>query len=459
MKTVVETIDTKKKFLDLYQENREIIAGSEPSQITELRDRAIKHFEELGFPKRKDEKYKYSHLEPLFNGDLSIKFVPRKLEFDLEEIFRCDVPTLNADVLTVLNGHYHSNTGEKLVVKENGVIYGSLAEAIKQYPELVLKHYGKHAALKDEPFVSLNTACSKDGVFVYVPENQVMEKPVQIIHLLLSDQNEMVQHRNLFIAEKNSTAEIIICDHTLSPHLFLTNSVSEISIGENADLDVLRLQNEHNNSVQITNTWINQQRSSMGRHSTITLHGGKVRNNLNVKLAGEGARNDALGLYILDKQQHVDNFTVIEHQSPNCTSNQHYKGVLDDAATGAFTGKIHVFEDAQKTEAFQTNKNILLTKDAKMHTKPQLEIYADDVKCSHGATVGQIDENALFYLQARGIPKEEARLMMMFAFASEVIKGIKAEVLRIRMQDLVNKRLRGELSRCKNCVIHCTDNN
>ena len=159
------------------------------------------------------------------------------------------------------------------------------------------------------------------------------------------------------------------------------------------------------------------------------------------------------------KQQHVDNFTVIEHQSPNCTSNQHYKGVLDDSATAAFTGKIHVFEDAQKTEAFQSNKNILLTKNAKMHTKPQLEIYADDVKCSHGATVGQIDENALFYLRARGIPKDEARLMMMFAFASEVIKGIKAEVLRIRMQDLVNKRLRGELSRCKNCAIHCTDNN
>jgi len=458
MKTTLESIDTAKKFLDLYQENREIIVGSEPSQISELRDRAIKQFEELGFPKKRDEKYKYTHLEPLFNGDLSIKFTPRKLEFNLEDIFRCDVPTLNADVLTVLNGHYYTNTGEKLVVKENGVIYGSLAEAIKQYPELVLKHYGKHAELKDEPFVALNTACSNDGIFVYVPENQVMKKPVQIIHLLLSDQNEMAQHRNLFIAEKNSKAEIIICDHTLSPHQFLSNSVSEISIGENAHVDVLRLQNEHNNSVQITNTWINQQRNSTGRHSTITLHGGIVRNNLNVKLAGEGASNDALGLYIIDKQQHVDNFTVIEHQAANCTSNQHYKGVLDDAAKGAFTGKIHVSEDAQKTVAFQANNNILLTKDAKMHTKPQLEIYADDVKCSHGATVGQIDENALFYLQARGIPKEEARLMMMFAFASEVISGIKAEVLKIRMQDLVNKRLRGELSRCKNCVIHCCEN-
>lgn len=457
MRSTLESVDTKQKFLDLYQENREIIAGSEPEEISSLRDCGIKQFEALGFPKKKDEKYKYSHLEPLFNGNLSTKFEARNLEFDLNDIFSCDVPTLNADVLTVLNGHYYSSTGDKLMVKENGIIYGSLAEAIKQYPELVIRHYGKYADLANEPFVSLNTAFSRDGIFVYVPENQVMDKPVQIIHLLLSDQNEMVQHRNLFIAEKNSKADIIICDHTLSPHQFLTNSVSEIYIGENANLDILRMQNEHNNSLQITNTWIRQERSSNGRHSTITLHGGKVRNNLNVKLKGEGANNDALGLYLIDKQQHVDNYTVIEHQAANCTSNQHYKGVLDDAATGAFSGKIHVFEDAQKTEAYQANNNILLTRDAKMHTKPQLEIYADDVKCSHGATVGQIDENALFYLQARGIPKDEARLMMMFAFAAEVIKGIKAEVLRIRLQDLINKRLRGELSRCRNCVIHCSD--
>ncbi len=457
MKTITETTDTVKKFLDLYRENRELIVGSEPAQISELRDKAIKHFGEIGFPIKKDEKYKYTHLEPMFNGSLSTRIQPRKLKFDLEDIFRCDVPSLETDVLLVLNGHYYTATGEKLIEKDNGIIIGSLAEAIRKYPKLLLKHYGQYAELKNEPFVALNTACSKDGIFLYVPENQVMEKPVQVINLLLSDENEMVQHRNLFIAEKNSKAEVIICDHTLSPHMFLTNSVSEISIAENASVDVLRLQNEHNNSVQITNTWINQEKDSTGRHSTITLNGGKVRNNLNVKLDGEGATNNALGLYLIDKQQHVDNFTVIEHLKPNCVSNQHYKGVLDDIATGSFTGKIHVFPDAQKTAAFQSNKNILLSKDAKMHTKPQLEIYADDVKCSHGATVGQLDENALFYLQARGIPKSEAKLMMMFAFASEVISGIKEETLRNRIQDLVNKRLRGELSRCKNCAINCYD--
>jgi Fe-S cluster assembly protein SufD len=360
-------------------------------------------------------------------------------------------------VVLVLNGFYYTTSGERLVEQENGAIFGSLKEAITKYPELVQKHLGKYAPHESDPFVALNTAYARDGVFIYVPENQKLDKPVQIIHLLLSDENEMVQHRNLFITEKNSRAEVIICDHTLSNHLFLTNSVSEMSVGENSFMDVVRIQNEHNHSVQITNSWIEQAANSNARHSAITLHGGKVRNNLHVKLNGENANCHANGLFLTDKQQHVDNFTIIEHRVPHCISNQHYKGVLDDNSTGAFSGKIHVFPDAQKTVAYQTNNNVLLTRDAKMHTKPQLEIYADDVKCSHGATLGQINENALFYLQTRGIPKEEARLMLMYAFADEVISGIKEEALRFRIEDLVSKRLRGELSRCDNCALHCYD--
>lgn len=457
MRTLVEQTDTVKKFLALYEENRSEMLSSDPSFLTELRDEAIADFERLGFPKKKDENYKYVHLEPFFNGSLSSRFAPRKLEFDVQEMFSCDIPTLDAHVLLVLNGFFYTTSGESLFEEENGIIYGSLKEALNRFPDLVGKYMGTVADHKNDPFVALNTACSRDGIFIYVPENQTLKKPIQIIHLLLSDENEMVQHRNLFIAEKNSNAEVIICDHTLSNHLFLTNSVSEMVVEENAHLDVIRVQNEHNYSVQLTNSWINQKRNSTARHTTVTLHGGTVRNNLNVKLKGEGAYCDAMGLYLLDKQQHVDNFTIIEHQAPRCVSNQHYKGVLDDAATGAFSGKIHVFPDAQKTEAFQTNNNVLLSRDAKMRTKPQLEIYADDVKCSHGATVGQIDQNALFYLRTRGISKEEARLMLMYAFTDEVISGIKELSLRHRIEELVNKRLRGELSRCDNCAIQCYD--
>jgi Fe-S cluster assembly protein SufD len=457
MSQTIESENIAQKYVSLYGENREIIQSGEPGFIAETRDEAIQQFKRMGFPGKKSEDYKYIHLEPFFNGGLSTFFEPRKLEFDVQDMFRCDIPTLDTNVLLVLNGHYYTTKGERLVRLENGVIYGSLAEAMKQVPELVQTQYAKLADFRNDTFTALNTACARDGIFVYVPENQSLDKPLQIIHLLLSTENEMVQHRNLFIAEKNSSADIIICDHTLSGHLFLTNSVSEISAGENASIDLVRVQNEHNQSVQITNTWINQEKYSDVKHSVITLHGGKVRNNLHVALNGEGANCDARGLFLSDRQQHVDNFTVIEHKVPNCTSNQHFKGVLDDVSTGAFTGKIHVYPDAQKTMAYQSSNNMLLTPNAKMHAKPQLEIYADDVKCSHGATVGQIDENALFYLRTRGIPTTEARLMLMYAFAHEVISGIKQIALQERIQDLVSKRLRGELSRCESCAVHCYD--
>ena len=450
----MQTID---KYLELYQHNREQIGKDAPDFLNDLRDRALASFQETGFPRRKEERYKYTHLEPVFDGELSFDFQPRPIHFDEADVFRCDVPFLDSTVMTVLNGFFHNPGGETLTRLDNGIIYGSLREATAQHPALVKQYLGKNAALNNEPFVSLNTAFSQDGVFLYVPEGVEMERPIQIINLLLSDRSQMVQHRNLMVVERNAVGQVIICDHTLSPHMFLTNSVTEAFTGENASLNVLRLQNEHNNSCQVTNTWISQERDSRCEHSTITLHGGIVRNNLRINLQGEGAETSALGLFLIDKMQHVDNFTVIDHIKPHCTSNQHYKGILDDNSTGAFSGMIHVYPDAQKTEAFQTNNNILLSDTAMMHSKPRLEIYADDVKCSHGATVGQLDEDAMFYLQSRGIPREESRLMLMDAFTWDVISKIKQPSLQERITDLVSKRLRGELSRCNNCAMHCAE--
>jgi Fe-S cluster assembly protein SufD len=450
----MQTID---KYLELYQQNRDQIGKDAPDFLNVLRDRALASFQQTGFPQRKEESYKYTHLEPVFDGELSFDFQPRPIYFDEADVFRCDVPMLDSTVLTVLNGFFHNPGGETLTRLDNGIIYGSLREAMVQHPALVQKYLGKNATLNNEPFVSLNTAFSQDGVFLYVPQGVRMERPIQIINLLLSDRSQMVQHRNLLVAERNAVAQVIICDHTLSPHMFLTNSVTEAFTGENAVLDVLRLQNEHNNSCQVTNTWISQERDSRCEHSTITLHGGIVRNNLRINLQGEGAETSALGLFTIDKMQHVDNFTVIDHLKPHCTSNQHYKGILDDNSTGAFSGMIHVYPDAQKTEAFQTNNNILLSDTARMHSKPRLEIYADDVKCSHGATVGQLDEDAMFYLQSRGIPRDESRLMLMDAFTWDVISKIKQPSLQERITDLVSKRLRGELSRCNNCAMHCAE--
>ena len=453
----METLTATDKYLDLFEQKRKEISKGDPQFMKELREEAIASFRQSGFPVRKEERYKYTHLEPVFDEELNFDFHPRDIRFDDSELFRCDVPLLDAHVLTVLNGFFHHPGGPALSELDNGIIYGSLKEAIHTHPGLVEKYLGKNAQTDDEPFVALNTAFSQDGIFLYVPKGVQMEKPIQIIHLLLSDKNQMVQHRNLFVLEKNAAAQVIVCDHTLSPHMFLTNSVTEAYAGENSDLDLLRLQNEHNNSCQVTNTWIKQDRHSRCQHGTITLHGGMVRNNLRISMEGEGAETSALGLFLTDKSQHVDSYTVIEHNQPHCTSNQYYKGVLDDVSTGVFNGKIHVHPDAQKTEAFQTNNNILLSDTARMNTKPRLEIYADDVKCSHGATVGQLDEEALFYLQSRGIPKDEGRLMLMDAFAWDVISKIKQASLQDRITDLVGKRLRGELSRCNNCAMHCED--
>ena len=332
----------------------------------------------------------------------------------------------------------------------DGIIIGSLNEAAKKYPALIEKHYGKYAKSESDGLIHLNTAMASDGVFIYVPRGAVLKKPVQVVNLVDSEEDTFNQHRNLIIVEENAEFTLIICDHTLSPRKFLTNAVSEIHVGENSHFDIIRVQNEHNNACKITHTFIHQEKNSHASSNNITLHGGLVRNSTYHYLGGEGAECNSYGLYLADKWQHIDNFVNVDHAFPNCTSNQLFKGVLDDMSTGAFNGRIYVAPDAQGTLAYQKNNNILLTDDAKMDTKPQLEIYADDVKCSHGATVGQLDDNALFYLQSRGIDKRQARLMLMFGFAHEVIQNIKVEALRERMDNLVMQRLKGELvAMCK----------
>jgi Fe-S cluster assembly protein SufD len=335
------------------------------------------------------------------------------------------------------------------------VIFGSLREAGIRFPEIFKKHYSKYATYEHDGVTSLNTAFAQDGVFLYIPKDTVCDKPFQIIHLLLSNESQMVHHRNLFILEENAEAKVLICDHTLSSHEFLTNSVSEIYAGPGSNLDLTRVQNEHNKAIQLTNAYAHQMQNSRLCSNYITLHGGKVRNNVYVNLAGEGAENQSMGLFLLDDNQHIDNYTYVNHLVPNCISNQLYKGILDDNSTGAFNGKIHVWKDAQHTQAYQRNNNILLTDTAKMNTRPQLEIYADDVKCSHGATVGQLDSDALFYLRSRGIPYNESMHLLMYAFTHAVLSEIKLEALRERVIELVDKRLRGELSHCNNCKMKC----
>jgi Fe-S cluster assembly protein SufD len=449
-----EISEITEKYLGLYQDNISKISGVSSPFINSFRAPAVEKFRELGIPTKKNEAYKYTNLNIFFDHDYESYYMPLPADFIKAEEFRCDVTDLDAHGIVLLNGFYPT-INEKLRQLPSGVWIGSLNEAAIRFSVIFEKHFGKYAKSDTDGLVHLNTAMASDGVFVYIPEGVTLTKPVQVVNLVQSENDMFNQHRNLIIVEKNAEFSIIICDHTLSPQKFLTNAVTEVYVGENAHFDLIRVQNEHNAACKMTHTFIHQEKNSVASSNNMTLHGGLIRNSTYHYLGGEGAESFSYGLFLADKWQHIDNFVNVDHAFPHCTSNQLFKGVLDDMSTGAFNGRILVRPDAQGTLAYQRNNNILLTDDAKMDTKPQLEIYADDVKCSHGATIGQLDSDALFYLQSRGINKREARLMLMFGFAHEVIQNIKVEALRERMDFLVMQRLKGELSRCASCMVKC----
>jgi len=438
----------------IYTDNIRRIREGSTSFLNAFRDAAFDRFTTLGIPTRKNENYKYTNLDLFFRHNYKTYFIPDESDFVKAEEFRCDITDLDTHGVVLLNGFYPTING-KIRTLPGEILIGSLNEASRRFPDLVERHYGKYAKSNSDGLVHLNTAMASDGVFVHVPQGSHLNKPVQVINLVDSTEDVFNQHRNLIIVDDNADLTIIICDHTLSPQKFLTNAVTEIYVGENARFNIIRVQNEHNNACKVTHTFIHQGRNSYSSSNNLTLHGGLVRNNTYHFLGGEGAESSSFGLYLSDKWQHVDNLVSVEHAFPNCTSNQLFKGVLDEMSTGAFNGRIFVDPKAQGTLAYQKNNNILLTDDAKMYTKPQLEIYADDVKCSHGATVGQLDENALFCLQSRGIDKREAKLLLMLGFAHEVIQNIGVEALRERIDNLVMQRLKGELSRCASCMVKC----
>ncbi|MBU0765599.1 MAG: Fe-S cluster assembly protein SufD [Bacteroidetes bacterium] len=442
------------QFIDLYNSNKEEITTGSAVILNSFRDEAAVRFTKQGLPGKKSEEYKHTNIESILNNDFIQQFSPKEFNFNIKDIFRCDVPELDTYIVLMINGQY-PDTGKPLTELEDGIIAGSFAEAAKRYPDIVEKHFGQCASIEKSPMAALNTMFVRDGLFIYAKKGKALNKPVQIINLLVDNDPLMVYPRNLFVLEESSRVKIIVCDHTLSAQKFLTNSVTEIFVGPNAVCDYSKMQNEHNRSSQIASTYVRQKNGSSLTTNTFSLHGGFIRNNLYVRMDDENCDASVNGLYLADKQQHVDNFTVIDHAGPDCSSAQLYKGLLDDQATAVFNGRIIVREGAQNTNAFQANNNILLTDEAHVYSKPQLEIYADDVKCSHGATVGQIDENALFYLKSRGINHKEAMTMLMYAFADEVISKVKVTPLREKIAQLADKRLRGEFSRCNHCIVRC----
>ena len=446
------TVELQEELTNLYTSNADRIAEGTSKLINKFRPRAFEDFRRMGIPTKRNENYRYTDLMSYLQGDYSYEVAPAKFSVRLEDLFHCDIPELNTHIVLVLNGFYYRHSEIEPLPK--GVIISSFAEASIKYPELVNKHYAQYADTSLDSLAALNTLFAQDGIFIYIPKNVHIEKPIQIINIGFSLKNLRVTRRNLIVAEEGSSSSLLICDHTLCKQSFITNSLTELYVGQGTQMEYVRMQNENSNSSQISNTFVHQEANSIFTSNTISLHGGLIRNNIFAKLAGEGATNNSYGIFFGDDHQHIATFTYIHHARPHCQSDQLFKGILDEEATGAFNGKILVDKYAIKTNAYQRNNNILLSKTARMNSKPQLEIYNDDVKCSHGATVGQLDTDALFYLRSRGIGYKEARHLIMYAFANEVMNKISLDPLKERMNEMVEKRLRGDLARCENCNIH-----
>ena len=429
-----------------------MICSHSAEVMNAVRDEAYENFKSLGFPTKKVERYKYTDIEKLFEPNYGLNINRLDIPVNPYDAFRCDVPNLSTSLYFVVNDAFYKKSEPKALLPE-GVIVDSLKNQAEKNPELIAKYYAKLANTDKDAITALNTMLAQDGLLVYVPKNVVVDRAIQVINILRSDVDMMVNRRVLIVVEEGAEAKLLFCDHAADDRNFLATQVIEAYVGRNASLDLYCLEETHAKNVRVSNLYIDQQADSRLNHNVITLHNGVTRNRVDLTLSGEGAECVLNGCVIADKEQHVDNNTVIDHKVEHCTSSQLYKYVLDEKAKGAFAGRVLVRHGAQKTSSEMRNQNICATREARMFTQPMLEIYADDVKCSHGSTVGQLNDAAMFYMQQRGISQKEAKLLLEFAFVNEVIDTIRLEPLRDRLHHLVEKRFRGELSKCEGCKL------
>ena len=445
-------MQSEKQYIDLYGECRDMLRKHSCEVMNAVRDEAFENFKRLGFPTKKVERYKYTDIPSLFEPDYGLNINRLEIPVDPYKAFKCDVPNLSTSLYFVVNDSFYDKALPKKELPE-GVIVDSLARIAAEKPELISRYYAKIAKTEEDGITALNTMLAQDGLLIYVPKGTVVDRAIQVINILRSDVDLMVNRRVLIIVEDRAEIKLLFCDHAADDRRFLATQVIEAYVGENAGLDLYCLEETHAKNVRVSNVFISQQANSRVNHNVITLHNGTTRNRTDLAFEGEGAECNLAGCVIADKDQHVDNNALIDHKVGHCTSNELYKYVLDENAVGAFAGKVLVRHGAQHTTSQETNQNLCTTKTARMFTQPMLEIYADNVKCAHGSTVGQLNDAALFYMQQRGISKKEAKLLLEFAFINEVIDHMKLEPLRDRLHYLVEKRFRGELNKCEGCKL------
>lgn len=430
-----------RRYLSHFATLEKSLNGQAKSPIHAVRKDAIARFAELGFPTTRDEEWKYTDTRPLVEAEFQPAFVYNVDGITKDEIRRLTFGDTGWNRIVVVNGRYAEELSSLLSVPSRVTVSG-LAEALQQEPGRVLQHLTRYAPYGNHAFTALSTAFIQDGSYVVIPDGVVLEDPIHIMMVSTDLGTEVVTHpRNLIVLGKNSQATIVESYVSLANRAYFTNTVTEVALGENAVLEHEKIQLEHGQAFHVSSIHVHQERNSNYISNSLAFGGEFVRNEIVPVLDGEGANATLNGLYVGTGKQLIDNHTTIDHAKPHCTSHELYKGILDDHSRGVFNGKIFVRKDAQKTDAKQTNKNLILSDQASVDTKPQLEIFANDVKCTHGATIGQLDEDAMFYLRARGISVDKARDMLIYAFASDVIGRISVESLHGALQDIVRRKL------------------
>ncbi len=413
------------------------------SNVHGIRTKAIENFEKQGFPTKKNEEWKYTSLKPVLKHDYSV--LPEiESNIELKDVKKYFLHEIESYKIVFVDGVYSSFLSD---TTHEGADICLLSAALKKPKyKMIIDHYFDKITSKSDSLSTLNTAFSIEGAFINIPKNTILEKPIQILNFSTGSEKEiLLQPRNLVIVGQNSHVQIYERHQSLDNNVILTNCVLEIFAHKRAIVNYYKVQNDKENASIIDNTYVQQKQNSIVSINTFTFGGKLTRNNIEVFHEGEHITTNLNGITIIEGKQHVDNHTLIQHKFENCESHELYKGIYDDAATGVFNGKVIVDQKAQKTNAFQQNDNILIGDKASINAKPQLEIFADDVKCSHGCTIGQLDEKALFYLQSRGIPKKEAKALMLFAFGNDVVEKIKIPALKSRISKLIAEKLNVEL--------------
>jgi Fe-S cluster assembly protein SufD len=428
-------------YLKNFREFEDRQAATSPAWLSELRSEGMEAFAEMGFPTTRMEDWKYTNVAPI----AGVRFQPAAYELNGEirkQIQKLSFAGLDCTRLVFVNGHY---VEELSSIKElpKGATVASLASAVRQ-GDGITAHLARYASHKTHPFVALNTAFVEDGAFIEIPKGTVLEKPVEILYVSTGGEEPWAAHpRNLVIAGQGSQVTLVETYVGLGGGVYFNNAVTEIVAQENTHVDYVKFQNESESAFHVATVLAYAARNAAAQTNSIQFGARLCREEVTTVLDGEGAEGYLYGLYVTDGQQLIDNHTTIDHAQPHCSSREFYKGVLDGKSTGVFNGKIMVRKDAQKTDSKQSDKNLLLSESATINTKPQLEIFADDVKCTHGATVGQIDSEAIFYLRSRGIGLEEARDLLIIAFAADIIDRVKFEPLREQIKAALLAKMKG----------------